>query len=330
MDPDNPTTQTISTHQDAQARAPAESLWKGLLHLFVVYIVWGSTYLAIRVSVRPGAGFPPFTLGTVRTLIGGCALLVWAQFTRRRLRVGSGELIVLAISGILFWPIANGLVAWAEQRADSGLAALLVAAAPIWAAFLEAYLDRRPPSWLLVAALVIGFGGIGLLSAPVFMEGVRADVLSVIALLMAGMVWATASVLQNRRKTSLSALANSGYQQIIGGFVFLLIVAAIREPEPTPIPEAWWGLGYLTVFGSILAFTSFTQALRLLPASIAMTYAYVNPVIAVILGWLILREPITGWKIAGSALILISVAVTFRERFRKKPADSPDPGNVTT
>ncbi len=289
--------------------------WIGLFHLAVVYLVWGSTYLAIRVAVREGSGFPPLTMVGLRVLVGGTLLLLWSAADRRRIRPSGWEFAVLAASGLLLWFGANGLVTWAERRADSGYAALLIAAVPIWVALIEAVLDWKIPSYLLIGSLLIGFAGIVLLSVPVLGSGVTADLWSLIALLLAGLSWGSGTVVQSRKPVTLAPRVSSGYQQFIAGLGFVVAALLLREPRPDPVPEAWLAWGYLVIFGSVFAFTSFVQTLRLLPINVAMTYAYVNPVIAVILGWLILREPITGWTIGGAALVLLGVAGIFRDRY---------------
>jgi drug/metabolite transporter (DMT)-like permease len=304
-------------HSDQPPVPPSEreANWIGLFHLAVVYLVWGSTYLAIRVAVREGSGFPPFTMAGLRVLAGGSLLLLWSAGGRRRVRLSRQEIAVLGASGLLLWLGGNGLVTWAEQRAHSGHAALLIAAVPIWVALIEAVLDRKVPSGLLIGSLLIGFAGIVLLSVPVLVSGVTADLWSLIAMLLAGLSWGGGTVLQTRKPVALAARVSSGYQQLFAGFGFVLVALLIREPRPDPIPEAWLAWGYLVIFGSVFAFTSFVQALRLLPINVAMTYAYVNPVIAVILGWLILREPITLWTLGGAALVLLGVAGIFRARY---------------
>lgn len=305
--------------------------WTGLFHLLVIYIVWGSTYLAIRVAVREGAGFPPFMMGAMRVVVAGGLLLLWSALARYRLRPSRAEMAVLAASGILLWTGGNGLVVWGEQYANSGLAALLVGSGPVWVAILQAVLNRRPPSWLLTGSLALGFGGIGLLSAPMLLTGTRTDTAAVIALTLAPVCWAAGSVMVHRRPVALPVTVYSAYQHLFGGIGFVIAALAFREPLPHPTPEAWLAWGYLVVFGSLLAFSSFIVALRLLPTSVAMTYAYVNPVIAAFLGWLILHETLTAWTIGGAALILLSVAGVFRDRVINTPrADrSPAPRPVT-
>lgn len=296
------------------ADAAQPTAWTGYLHLLVVYLVWGSTYLAIRVAVREGSGFPPFTVGASRAILGAIALLIWAGVSRDRLKLTRRETFVLAVSGLLLWTGGNGLVVWAEQRIHSAYAALLVSTTPIWAALVESLIDRRVPSVLLILALLLGFCGAGLLAAPIMLEGVAADSWSVIGLVLASLSWSCGSIFQNRHPVKLGARTSAAYQQLFGSIGFLLLAVAAREPWPHPTPDAWWAWGYLVVFGSILAFTSFVQALRLLPTGIVFTYAYVNPLIAVILGWLVLHEPITWWTLAGTALILAGVAGVFRDR----------------
>jgi drug/metabolite transporter (DMT)-like permease len=288
--------------------------WSGLVHLLVVYVVWGSTYLAIRVAVREGSGIAPFALGASRTLVAAPLLLLWNLLRRGRLRPTRSEWRILIVSGLLLWIGGNGLVNWAEQRAASGYAALLVGTMPMWVSLIEAVLDRRPPSWRLAGALLLGFAGLGVLTYPVLRHEAPADHWAALALVVAPLSWGLGSVLQSRHPVALSPTASSAYQQLIGGIGFLGVSLLLREPAMHPTPTAWGAWGYLVVAGSIVAFTSFLQALRRLPTRIVMTYSYVNPVIAVFLGWLILHETVTAWTAAGTVLVLLGVAGVFHER----------------
>lgn len=286
----------------------------GLLNLLVVYIVWGSTYLAIRVAVREGAGFPPFTMALMRVAAASALLLGWARLKGHRLRLTRDELVLMAGSGVLLWVGGNGLVTWAEMRAASGLAALLVAAMPIYGEVITAAVDRRAPSWRTVGAILLGFAGVGVLSWPVLRHGTSADVAAVIALLLAPLFWSIGSFWFQRRRPPLSVFAVSGYQQLLGGVGFLVVALARREPLPAPTGEAWLAWVYLVVFGSVAAFTAYMTSLRRLPYGVVMTYAYVNPVIAVLLGWLVLDEAVTAWTVAGATLVTAGVAGVFRNR----------------
>lgn len=288
--------------------------WAGVFHLCVIYLVWGSTYLGIRVAVL--GGFPPFVLGALRVLVAGGLLLLWAGLRRNRVLISWEEARSLAIPGLLLWVGANGLVMWAEQRAASGYAALLAALAPIWAALLEAVLDRRPPSRITVLALFTGFCGVGILSLPERTAAPAGDLLSTIALLLAGLCWAAGSVFQQRRRAQVASVVSSGYQQVFAGLGFAVAVVATRESLPHVSSSAWAAWAYLVVFGSLLAYTSYVQVLRLLPMSIATTSNYVNPAVAVFLGRLVLGESVTAWTLLGAALVLLGVAGVFHDRVR--------------
>jgi drug/metabolite transporter (DMT)-like permease len=294
----------------------------GLANLLVIYVVWSTTYLAIRYAVREGAGFPPFTMGFMRAALAALVLLAWAAWRRERLRLTRAEFITLSLSGLLLWLGGNGLVTFAEQHAESSLAALMVAAIPIWGSVIDAILDRKWPSLRLVLSLLIGFSGIAVLTAPELLSGVEADVVSVVALLGAALSWAIGSVLQARRPMELSARTSSAYQMGFGAIGFLVVLLLAKEPLPTPTTEAWVAWAYLTVIGSIVAFTAYVSALRLLPIRIVMTYAYVNPVLAVLLGSVMLKESITIWTAAGAVLVLLGVAGVFQERQRARNATS--------
>ena len=189
-----------------------------------------------------------------------------------------------------------------------------MAALPIWAALIEAIIDRRLPTPKTAASLLIGVAGVGCLSWPSLRTGVSADFWSTIGLLAAPLWWAIGSVWYMRNRPDLDTRVSAGYQQLFGGAGFLVMILLLREPLPTPTPEAWGAWAYLTVFGPVVAFTSYIRILRLLPMGVSMTYAYVNPVIAVFLGWLILSEAITGWTLAGSVLVISGVAGVFHGR----------------
>jgi len=286
----------------------------GLGNLLIVYFVWGSTYLAIRFAVREGAGFPPFTLAFMRVVTASVILLAMARFKNERIKLTRSELILLAGSGVLLWVGGNGLVTWAEMRATSGMAALLVAAMPIWSEIISSILDKRRPGMLMAGSILLGFSGVGVLSWPVIRHGSTADLMAVIALLLAPLFWAMGSIWYQRRKTDLKVMAVSGWQHLLGGAGFLVVILVRGEPMPAPTQEAWMALAYLIIFGSVIAFTAYMSTLQVLPFQIVMTYAYVNPVIAVFLGWLILDETVTGWTLAGTFLVVAGVAGIFKNR----------------
>jgi drug/metabolite transporter (DMT)-like permease len=172
----------------------------------------------------------------------------------------------------------------------------------------------------LVGALAIGMAGVTVLNYPMLQHGSRSDIVAVLALLLAVVSWGIGSVIQKRRPIALSGEVNSSYQMMFGSFFLLAASLLTGEPRPHPTPDAWLAWAYLVVFGSVIAFTSFVKALQLLPVHVVATYAYVNPVIALFLGWLILGERITSWTIAGSVLVLLGVAGVFHEQRRRQAA----------
>jgi len=289
----------------------------GLLCLLVIYVAWGSTYLAIRVAVREGAGWGPFWLGAARVLAAAAVLFALNRLRGVRLRPSRFELLTLASTGVLMWVGGNGIVNWAEQRVDSGLAALVVGTAPLSVAAMEAMIDRRAPTRRLVMSLLVGFAGLTVLSVPVLRTGVAADVLGVLGLALAGVSWGYGTIVLNRRRLPLDPIVVSGWQQLAGGIGFAAAALLVGEPLPQPTPEAWAAWAYLMVVGSLLAFSCFIYAVKVLPTSVVMTYAYVNPAIAVLLGWLILDESITGYTLAGMALILAGVYGVFHAKLAR-------------
>lgn len=299
----------------ATASRPEHAVtWAGLAHLLVVYAVWGSTYLAIRLAVREGSGFAPFFLGASRTLTAGAVLLGWNLLRGQRILPTRREWLTLIPAGLALWLGGNGLVNWAEKRADSGYAALLVGVMPLWVVLIESVIDRRRPTIHLMGGLMVGFAGLIVLTYPVLRRATGAGIWEAAALVIAPLSWGGGSIYQMRRPVGLGPTASSAWQQLIGSVGFLIVSVSLGEPRPHPTPAAWGAWGYLVVAGSIVAFTSYLTALRRLPTALVTTYTYVNPVIAVFLGWLLLREPITGWTIAGTVLVLAGVGGAFQER----------------
>lgn len=295
---------------------------EGLFHLIVVYIVWSSTYLAIRVAVNPEGGFPPFAMGVIRMVPAALILLALAYFQGKNLKPSRSELVTLSMTGILLWVCGNGLVMWGEQYIDSGFTCLILSSSPIWSTIIELFIFKRRSSLLLTVSLLLGFLGIAVLTLPSLLQGVSSDLVAISVLLAAAASWGLGSVLQSRRPMTLSPQVASGYQHLFASVAFLLVSLMSGEVLSQPTSDAWIALGYLIIFGSVLAFTSYIVTLKLLPISIAMTYAYVNPVLALGLGWLLLDEQITWWTIGGASLVVISVAGIFADKRRLQPTQA--------
>ena len=287
---------------------------RGLAHLVVVYLAWGSTYLGIRLAVGGEGGFPPFTMAMLRVFAAAAVLLGWARTRGERVLPRGREWVLLGGSGLLLWVGGNGLVTWAELRASSGLAALLVAAMPLWGESINLALDRRAPSPFMVVSILLGFAGVGVLSWPVLRAGNHGDIAAVVGLLLAPLFWAAGSIWFQRRRPDLSVRAVSGWQQLLGGVGLAAMALGRGEAWSRPDAAAWAAWGYLVVVGSIFAFTSYVITLQRLPYRVVMTYAYVNPVIAVFLGWLLAHEAVNAWTLAGAGLVVAGVVGVFRHR----------------
>ena len=285
------------------------------MHLLIVYIVWGSTYLGIRVAVQEGSGFPPMIMSATRVFAGSLILVALARFIQKQsLRLTKEEWVVLSVSGLALWWGGNGLVAIAEMTVPSGYAALIISCTPIWVAIIESILDKKRPSFFLVISLLIGVAGIAVLNWPAIVAGNLNDLKGLFLLIIAGLSWGAGSIYQKRKNIHTTPEISSAVQQFTGGIALLITSFIISEPTMNPVPSAWWAWGYLIIFGSVIAFTSFVKALKLLPPNVVFTYAFVNPVVAVILGFFILGEPITPWTFAGATLVIIGVLGVFKEQ----------------
>jgi drug/metabolite transporter (DMT)-like permease len=285
------------------------------MHLLIVYIVWGSTYLGIRVAVQEGSGFPPMIMSATRVFAGSLILIALARFIKKQsLRLTKEEWVVLSISGLALWWGGNGLLAIAEMTVPSGYAALIISCTPIWVAIIESILDKKRPSVFLVISLLIGVAGIAVLNWPAIIAGNLNDLKGLFLLIIAGLSWGAGSIYQKRKNIHTTPEISSAVQQFTGGIALLITSFIISEPTMNPVPSAWWAWGYLIIFGSVIAFTSFVKALKLLPPNIVFTYAFVNPVVAIVLGFIILGEPITPWTFAGATLVLVGVLGVFKEQ----------------
>lgn len=296
----------------------------GYFHLAVVYLVWGSTFLAIRYAARTGSGFPPFALGACRVFAGSALVFLIVKITGRSVKLPRKVILPLFVSSLLLWVGGHGMVVWASQYTDSSYSAVLMGAVPLWIVLIESIIDHTRPPGILVLFLLAGFGGIVVLSWPRLMTASPADTKSLLALIAAPILWSFGTILQKRRVKEISPWVNSAYQQFFAGLAFLSLHLLFKEPLPSPNKEAWIAWGYLVVFGSVLAYTSFVTVVQLLPMRIVMTYSYVNPIVAIILGILLLKEKLTPWMTVGSIMILTAVFGMFQVLYsgRKLPADT--------
>src|SRR6266511_669620 len=287
----------------------APSRGRIVLAFAIVYLVWGSTYLGIRFAIQ---SIPPFLMAAARFLIAGAILYAWslrdggAAPTRRQWWNAT-------VVGVLLLTLGNGLVTWAELKVPSGLAALIVAAMPVWLVLLEAV---RPggmrPAGLGVIGVAVGIVGQVILVGP-SADGSAVNLVGVAGLVIATMSWAAGSI--RARLVDLPASrSRTTAMEMLGGGAGLLIIGLLHGEAPALLaaditPRSLLALGYLTVFGSLLAFTAFVWLnTHVAPARVA-TYAYVNPVVAVFLGWLLAGEPVTTRTLIGAGIIVGAVVM---------------------
>jgi drug/metabolite transporter (DMT)-like permease len=288
--------------------SPSElSIWTALV---IVYVVWGSTYLAIRIAVE---SMPPLAMAGVRFLIAGGVLLGWRMAVpgKTRPRITVRQWRSAAIIGAALMLGGNGGVALAEKTVPSGITALIVATVPLWIALVDRVFYRRALPMRRLAGLVIGFGAV---AALVWRPDVRGlDIFGATIAVIAAILWAAGSVYARSAELPEDASTAIGMEMVAGGLL-LVISAAIagefRDPLLLhPSAASVWAFAYLVVFGALLGFSAYLWLLRVAPIARVSTYAYVNPVVAVALGWLFLREPIGSHTIATGAAILASVAL---------------------
>jgi len=295
--------------------------------LGVIYVVWGSTYLAIRVVVRdlPATSSASWRYFAASILLG---VILCARGGLRRLRATPRELAGCAFLGLCLPALGNGLVSVGESHgAPSGLAALLVAAVPLWVIVYRAVTGDLPGSRTTLG-VVLGFAGLVLLIASSGVGG-EVKVGPCLVIMVATVFWSFGSWSTPRLTLPRDAFVVTAYEMLFGSF-WLLAISVIRGEHivPTSAPaEAWWAWAYLVTFGSVVAFTAYVWVLGAAPISLVATYAYVNPVVAVFLGWLILSEPVTLPIMIGGGIVVAAVAIVVAaERpARRKVATAPSP-----
>lgn len=304
--------------------APTWLVWTAL---WTVYVVWGSTYLAIRVMVET---LPPLLATGSRFLVAGLVMLAVLRLRRGRgsIAVTRRELTGAAIVGGALLLGGNGLVVLAERDIPSSVAALVIAAVPMWVVLLRSVTGDRVGAATL-ASVAVGFVGVALLVLP---GGDRPDGMNPLALAMvvvASLSWACGSFVATRTSMPKDALVSTGYQMLLGGGA--LLTAGLVTGEPAAIDVASFSaaslgaLAYLVVMGSLVGFTAYAWLLQNAPISKVSTYAYVNPVIAIVLGWWILSERLTPVMLAGAAIIVASTAFVVRREARPPVVETPEP-----
>jgi drug/metabolite transporter (DMT)-like permease len=281
----------------------------------VVWVVWGSTYLAMRIVVRE---MPPLAAAATRfacagTIMGAVALLV----DRRHGPPTRRQWLDYAFIGVLLLSVGNSLVMWAEKTVPSGIAALIVATVPLWILLLDGLRAGGEPWTARVwIGTVVGLAGVALVARPQGEVG-TAHWVSIVGLQVATLSWTIGSLYAQVVPKRLPLASAAAIEMLAGSFVTFAASRLFGEDwsrMAAASPRAWGGVGYLVVFGSLVGFTAFAFCLHELPATTVGTYAYVNPVVAVALGALVLDEPLTPGLLAGGLLIVASVALTTLRR----------------
>jgi len=290
---------------------------KALIAYLVVCVFWGSTYLAIKVGVTE---LPPFLFAGLRFLVAGLVLLTLARafgdpLPRR------GDWRTLAIVGLLLLAGGNAFVVWSEQYIGSGIASIFVVTVAMWTALFDAIIPGGSSdlNWRIVAGLLLGFFGTMLLVGATPAEILAADKRGPIALTIASASWSLGTVYAKRHPTQASPYMGAAFQMIVGGSAVALIGTLLGEWARWHLSTRGVGaIAYLVVFGSVLGYSAYSYALRHASATIVGTYAYVNPIIAVILGWLLLHEPVHARTFIAMSMILVAVVwIQFSHKLRR-------------
>jgi drug/metabolite transporter (DMT)-like permease len=301
-----------------QATGTPARVWAALL---VIYVVWGSTYLGILLAIRT---LPVFLMTSLRFLIAGGLLFAWSvrRGDRGGDRLGMRQWAAAAVVGALLFLVGNTGVAWAELRVDTGVASLIVAVVPLWMALFDRVACGQRLGRSALIGLAVGFGGVALLAWPSGSN--RIDIAGVAALLVSGAAWAAGSLYSRHAPLPRRPLVSSSMQMLAGGVVLMIIALGTGEADDVHDVSATsvFALAYLIVFGSLIAFSTYAWLLRNARTSLVSTYAYVNPLVAVFLGWAIESEPIGPRTIAAGVIILLAVALIVTPP-KGEPAEVP-------
>jgi drug/metabolite transporter (DMT)-like permease len=310
---------------ESDAHRPA---WKTLLSFAIIYLVWGTTFLAIRVGVKE---IPPFLMAGIRFVIAGGVLYAWTLAQGERSPTARQWMSACAVS-IFIFVFDYGLLFWAEQRVPSGLAAVVLALIPLFMVLSEiVFLRTQKLTARLTLALLTGIAGVAvLMSRSLYLSGAPIDRRGALALIFASMSWSFGSVLTRKLELPPSKVMSSGAQMLAGGVLLSLTAACLgefRNFHPMEVSRgAWFALLYLIVFGSIVGFTAYVWLIHHESPTKVATYAYVNPVVAVMVGYFLGGEPLGLRTIVGALCVLTSVVVITTTR-AARPATKLQVGN---
>lgn len=311
-------TESVENNKNMTSQSPSPlMIWAALI---AVYLVWGSTYLAIRFAVET---IPPFMMASARFLTAGVILYIWRR-SRGDPAPAKVEWRSAAVVGMFLLLGGNGGVVWAEKRVVSSVAALMVASTPLWMVLIDALRPGgQKPGIGAILGIVIGFFGIGLLIGPEQFRGGEGgvDLVGALVLLLAAFLWSVGSLYSRTAKLPESPLLGTSMEMLVGGTCLLLLSLVTGEWRglrlDTITTTSWLSLGYLIAFGALVGYTSYTWLLRVAPTPLVSTYAYVNPVVAVILGYFLAAEPLTLRSLLAT-IIIVSAVVLTKQQSRPK------------
>ena len=302
--------------------------------MLILYVVWGSTYLGIRIAIET---IPPFAMASIRFFIAGSVLFAVTLLRERRSFVAPSRRQwrdTFIVAGFLLGG-GMGMVAWGEQTVPSGIAALIIALMPLWVAVIgRVFLGEHLPRAAVIGILV-GLVGVAILVVPAGVGANRFDPAGVAALMLSPILWATGSLFAaHRAQLPRRPLLATGMQMVAGGIILGGMAVATGEPARFDVPaisaESLAALAYLTVIGSLVAFTAYGWLLRVAPLPLIATYAYVNPIVAVILGALIVSEEVTPRTLVAGGVIVFAVALIITARSRMSAPRRRDVPGPTT
>lgn len=298
-----------------------------------IYIIWGSTYLGILLAIK---SIPPFMMASSRFIIAGGLLLLWCRFKGEKLPPLKST-VKIAFSGLLMLFVGNGAVTWVEQYIPSGLAAIIVATVPLWFVVL----DRREWSYNftnkgIIFGLLIGFAGVILLfsgkaSAAIFNDPLKTIAVGVLMLGTLG--WTIGSLFAKYQKMQGSTIMKVGIQMLASGIAFAITALLWSEQKGFSINDvtasSLWALAYLIIFGSLVGYLAYMWLLSVRPASLVGTYAYVNPVVAVFLGWLIASEAVNVRQGLGLGVVILGLVMVNLAKDKVASKEKSEQNNTT-
>lgn len=278
-----------------------------ILAFFSIYVIWGSTYLLNKIAVTE---LPPFMLASIRFMTAGLLIFIIAKLMGKSLAITKKQLVNVFIAGFLFLTLGNGVVVWALKYVDSGFAALEISAQPLVVLILMRIFQGKKIMTMSVLGVILGIIGIYLLVSQNEVVSKEGSITGMIMIFFCMVSWASGSLFVGNADLPKNYFVNTGYQMVVGGF--MLVIGSLIFGETWSLPNAWsedvqWSMILLIVFGSIVAFTSFNFLLKKVSPDKVATSTYVNPIIALLLGWYFLNEVITTQSIVAAIVLLTGV-----------------------